>query len=382
MERLENVNPARILWCCEDRGVTVEQLFADLRIPHSNLQKVLDGSPVLTFGQLQKIASFFNRGILFFLDADPVDEARVHSPQFRTLTNQKLDLSPKTKALVERAEKQRDIYLSLLEDLDADDLVDFRPPDIDRRDPVKAAHVVREWLDLGHSNDFESYRSAIEAKGILVFRTNGYAGKWQLPKENPILGFSLYDERCPLIVVKKLDVEVRQSFTLAHELGHLLLHRESSIDEELDFRSHSGHEREANQFAGHLLVPDAFLQEINDKQRPPRVDELDHWLEDYRKAWGVSSEVILLRLLESKRLERPLYLAYKAWRDSQRYDTTEGGNREWRHREPRHIFGDGYVKAVLDALSGRHITLTKASSYLDGLKVRDLHRLEAFYAGH
>jgi hypothetical protein len=36
---------------------------------------------------------------------------------------------------------------------------------------------------------------------------------------------------------------------------------------------------------------------------------------------------------------------------------------------------------VLDALSGRYITLTKASSYLDGLKINDLHQLERHYAG-
>jgi hypothetical protein len=36
---------------------------------------------------------------------------------------------------------------------------------------------------------------------------------------------------------------------------------------------------------------------------------------------------------------------------------------------------------VLNALSARQITLSKASDYLDGLKVTDLHKLERFYAG-
>ncbi|MGJ8668941.1 MAG: ImmA/IrrE family metallo-endopeptidase [Oceanococcus sp.] len=359
-----------------------EQLASDLHISAVGLAKVLEGEDGLTFNQLQKVASFFGRGVLFFLDDSPVDELQVHSPQFRTLANQKLDISPKTKTLIERAEKQRAVYLSLLEDLDAEDELSFQPPNIDQLDSASAARVVRDWLELGDTNNFESYRSAVESKGVLVFRTNGYAGKWQLAKENPIFGFSLYDDRCPLIVVKKLDAEVRQSFTLFHELGHLLLHRTSSIDEEVDLFSHSGQEREANEFAGHLLVPPAFLKEIDDKERPANVSEFDSWLEDYRKAWGVSSEVILLRLIDSKRLLRGHYQAYRTWRDSQKYETKDGGNRAFRHREPRHMFGDGYVKTVLDALGNRHITLTKASSYLDGLKVQDLHRLEAFYAGH
>ena len=343
---------------------------------------MLEGRDGLTFNQLQKIASFFGRGVLFFLDDSPVDERQVHSPQFRTLANQKLAISPKTKTLIERAEKQRAVYLSLLEDLDAEDEISFHPPAIDQLDPASAAQVIRDWLDLDETNNFESYRSAVESRGVLVFRTNGYAGKWQLAKEDSIFGFSLYDERCPLIVVKKLDAEVRQSFTLFHELGHLLLHRTSSIDEEIDLFSHSGQEREANEFAGHLLVPPKFLKKIDDEERPADVSEFDSWLENCRKAWGVSSEVILLRLIDSKRLTRGHYQAYRAWRDNQKHEVKGGGNRAFRHREPRHMFGDGYVKTVLDALGNRHITLTKASSYLDGLRIQDLHRLEAFYASH
>ena len=53
----------------------------------------------------------------------------------------------------------------------------------------------------------------------------------------------------------------------------------------------------------------------------------------------------------------------------------------YRYREPKHVFGDTFVRTVLDALNARHITLAKASSYLDSLKIKDLHQLENFYAG-
>ena len=42
---------------------------------------------------------------------------------------------------------------------------------------------------------------------------------------------------------------------------------------------------------------------------------------------------------------------------------------------------DPWSFTVLDALSARHITLAKASSYLDNLKIKDLHLLERYYAG-
>lgn len=382
MERIQSINPDRLAWCCADRGVTLEACAAEVGIAAANLEKVMAGEPGLTFNQLRKLAEFFGRGVLFFLEPGPVDEAQVHTPQFRTLANQKPELSARIKALIERVERQRAIFLSLREELDDADLPRFAPPDLARLDIPAAARVVRQWLGLADTNDFESYRRAVEAKGLLVFQSNGYTGKWQIAKESPILGFSLYDPECPVIVVKKQSAESRQSFTLMHELGHLLLHKTSSIDDERDMHSHEGMERDANAFAGHLLVPDAFLKSIRDSERPAEAAGFDDWLAEQRKAWGVSGEVILLRLMGAGRLLRRDYAAYRAWRDQPLAVKEEDrGNRKWRHREPMHVFGDTFVRTVLDSLSARNITLAKASSYLDNLKIKDVHQLEQFYAG-
>lgn len=382
MERIQSINPDRLAWCCADRGMTLEQCAAEVGIAAGNLERVMAGEPGLTFNQLRKLADFFGRGMLFFLEPGPVDEAQVHTPQFRTLANQKPELSPRVKALIERVERQRAIFLSLREELEAADLPRFAPPDLTGLDIPDAARKVREWLGLADTNDFESYRRAVETKGLLVFQSNGYNGKWQIAKESPILGFSLYDPECPVIVVKKLPVESRQCFTLMHELGHLLLHKTSSIDDERDLHSPEGMERDANAFAGHLLVPDAFLKSIRDADRPAEAAGFDDWLLQQRKAWGVSGEVILLRLLDAGRLQRRDYDAYREWRYKPAIAKEEaGGSRAYRYREPKHVFGDIFVRTVLEALSARHITLAKASSYLDNLKIKDVHQLERHYAG-
>lgn len=381
MERIQSINPERIGWCCADLGITPDELAAKTGISASMMARVMAREDGMTFNQLRRVAEYFGRGVLFFLEEGPVDEALVHSPQFRTLANQKPELSPKLKGLIERVEKQRDVYLSLREDLDDDARPCFKPPALPREHLGGAARIARQWLGLGESNNFDSYRESLESRGILVFRSNGYNGKWQIGKENPVIGFSLYDDVCPVVVVKKQDSENRQSFTLMHELGHLLLHKSSSIDDEQDLQSHHGHEKEANAFAGHLLVPDAFLTNITDAERPEDVSQYDLWLASQRRAWGVSIEVILRRLLDVGRLQKSQYESYRQWHERSARNEIEGGNREWRHREPRHIFGDTFVRTVLDALNARHITLAKASSYLDNLKIKDLHQLERFYAG-
>ncbi|MBN2529729.1 MAG: ImmA/IrrE family metallo-endopeptidase [Deltaproteobacteria bacterium] len=379
MERIEHINLARIEWCCRDYSIEPAQLAAHLGIKVTAIEEVLRGERGLTFSQLSKMAAYFGRGVLFFMESGQVDENVVHSMQFRTLANQKPEISPELKKLIERAEKQRDVYLGLQEDLDDDERIAFSPPALPA-DPVGAARIVRDWLALGDTNDFHSYRAAVEAKGVLVFRSNGYNGKWQIAKESSILGFTLYDDVCPVIVVKKQAFESMQSFTLMHELGHLLLEKKSSIDEDIEMQSHEGNERSANAFAGHLLVPDAFLQVINDNERPDDVGRLDDWLKPQRKFWGVSTEVILRRLLDAGRLPVALYTAYRAYRAKTSITDDGGGSREYRYREPKHIFGDRFVATVLGALYERRITLARASTYLDGLKIKDVHKLGQHYA--
>lgn len=381
MERIQSINPSRIAWCCADLGITPDQLAAETGISTATMEHVMAGTDGMTFNQLRKVADYFGRGVLFFLEEGVVDETQVHSPQFRTLANQKPELSTSLKALIERVERQREVYLSLREDLDDTDRPRFMPPLLPTDDLKDAARIARQWLALGEQNSFDSYREALESRGMLVFRSNGYAGKWQIAKNNPILGFSLYDANCPVIVVKKQDSETRQAFTLMHELGHLLLHKTSSIDDERDMESHRGHEREANAFAGYLLVPDHFLGGINDAERPEDVSGYDAWLSAQRRAWGVSGEMILRRLMDAGRLSQSRYEAYRTWTAQAVVTESDSGSREWRHREPRHIFGDTFVRTVLDSLYARHITLSKASSYLDNLKIKDLHQLERFYAG-
>jgi len=379
VERITGINYGRVLWCCDDAGISIADLASATSISPASLEKALAGRLDLTFPQLNRVADYFGRGVLFFLEESPVEIDQVHTPAFRTITNQKPGISQRLRSLIEQAEKQREIYLGLREELGYEN-VPFCPPDMPK-DIDLAATVARAWLGLSNESSFEGYRSAIERKGILAFRSNGYNGKWQVPKESQILGFSLYDSVCPIIFVRKQEFEARQTFTLMHELGHILLHRKSTIDDDDDLWSIDGPESEANAFAGKVLVPDSFLREISDIMKPDEASEFESWLYPQKRRWGVSTELILRRLLDNGRLERHEYAAYRNWRSSLPPVESAAAPRMYRHREPKNIFGDRFVRTVLDSLSAKNITLSKASTYLDGLRINDLHKLEDHYAG-
>jgi Zn-dependent peptidase ImmA (M78 family)/plasmid maintenance system antidote protein VapI len=378
MERIQSVNIERIEWACREFGITHAQLAESVGVPASTIERLITGQGI-TFNNLQKIAGFFGRGVLFFLEQGAIKAADVYTPQFRTILNRKPHLSAKLRKFVDRVEKQRDIYIALQEAL-AEPGVEFTPPEV----PVwtsGSSQVVRDWLHLTPGNNFAISRTKVEEKGILVFLSNGYAGNWQIPKEDPVLGFSIYHTFYPVIVVKK-ESEQRQLFTLIHELAHLLIHRESWVDDVYDLESYVEQEREAGDLAGRVLVPDAVLERINDQERPVNVVEYDEWLATVRQECGVSSEVILLRLVNSGRLLQENYNAYKHWKAAIDWEERAGGNRSYRHREPLHMFGDMFVRTVFDALQVKEITLARASSYLDNLKIKDVHELERYCYEH
>jgi Zn-dependent peptidase ImmA (M78 family) len=381
MERITAINPQRLQWCLDDLGTTAEEAARAAGTTTERLTAVLDGEGSLTFNQLQQLATFVGRSVLFLIDPAPIEPEEAFSAQYRTIANQKPELTRRVRQLVQRAEQQRTIYQALLED---DDGVHpaFDPPALPA-DPTKAAVAARQWLALDNQSrhTFDTYRAAVEARGVLVFRTNGYAGRWQIDRNNPVEGFALYDPAMPVIVVRKHSAEPRMVFTLMHELGHLLLHRASSVDDRNDLHATLGMERDANRFAAQLLVPDAVLAKIDDSTRPTTVDQFDLWLKAYRKALTVSTEVLLLRLVSAGRLKQAEVDEYRQWRaNTPEPQDDERGTRIYRHREPHALFGESYVRTVLAALSARRITLKRASDYLDGLRPDDVHKLERWYA--
>ena len=380
MDKLEKINVQRIRSTAALHSLTLESLFSELKIAGSTLATLNKTSSGLTYTQLSKIAGHLNRGVLYFMEPGEVDPEKMQSAQFRSLANQKPTISRKLKIIIENVESYRDIYLTLREYI-SEQAMPFVPSQMPS-DPAEAAAMAREWLDIPRQNSFTHTRAAIERAGALVLRSNGYHGKWKVPDEDDVLGFSIHYDISPIIFIRKQTSEARQLFTLAHELGHLLLHKNHYIDGEAEFFSNAEHEVEANRFAGYFLVPDERLAEVSDRERPSNVAEYQQWLSPLTKSLGVSVETVLRRLLDSGRLSESNYVAYRSWVSKQISPQKEGGSRAYRHREPHHLFGDQFVSAVIQSLQENKISLVMASQYLDNLKAEDVRKLEAYYEGN
>lgn len=121
----------------------------------------------------------------------------------------------------------------------------------------------------------------------------GISGLLYQPPEGP-----------PIIGVNSLDSGRRQRFTVAHEIGHLLLHPSEEIHIDrgfvLAFRDKNSstasdvREMEANQFAAELLMPLSFLRE--DLQRMDIDIESESAIDKLADRYEVSVQAMIIRL--------------------------------------------------------------------------------------
>jgi Zn-dependent peptidase ImmA (M78 family) len=123
--------------------------------------------------------------------------------------------------------------------------------------------------------------------------------------DDDMSGFIYRDQTQTVIGVNTHHAPVRQNFTIAHELGHLLLHDQEQLHVDRTFRvrlrsgvSSQGTdeaEREANLFAATLLMPNQFLEA--DLAAEEYLDLLDsELLRALARKYGVSTEALVNRL--------------------------------------------------------------------------------------
>jgi Zn-dependent peptidase ImmA (M78 family) len=127
------------------------------------------------------------------------------------------------------------------------------------------------------------------------------------PTEDDLSGFLVRDRKkgTAIIGVNARHHPNRQNFTVAHELGHFLLHEGDAIHVDRRFQvklrneeSSKGtdlEEKEANLFAAELLMPKSFLEGDLAEIGEFDLDD-DATLTKLAKKYGVSTQALTIRL--------------------------------------------------------------------------------------
>lgn len=226
----------------EYRGYTQTQLSSMVKgLSQSNLSKFEKGIGVLSEEVLKKIMDVleFPMG---FLDLN---------------INVTIDGNFRKKATIKASKKaQIERFLSIIAymvDWMSDELefpeFKFNYIDIEQGfSPAEIAGIVRRQFKLGNLPIRDIF-GLLEANGIIVYQ-------WDCDiKEFDGISI-LTDKGYPIIVINKNMSNDRKRFTLAHELGHTIMHQS------LDFiiSKHRDKEKEANDFASEFLMPELAMR--------------------------------------------------------------------------------------------------------------------------
>jgi len=141
-----------------------------------------------------------------------------------------------------------------------------------------------------------------------IAKSSGIEVRHDSIEDADVSGFLFRDKEHQRVIigVNSTQIEERKRFTIAHELGHFLLHEGQPLHVDHNFRvnlrsgkSSEGtdiEEKEANFFAAELLMPKSFLEkDLSDIDAVDLFVDLDA-LQELAKKYKISPQALTYRL--------------------------------------------------------------------------------------
>lgn len=224
--------------------------------------------------------------------------------------------------------------------------------------PKDAAKRVRDAWGLSDDAPISDICGRIERWGVRLFPHPFHSDRF--------FGLAIApDGGGPAIVVNiwdRISVE-RWIFSAAHELGHLILHRDAfqvDLEEEVPTE-----EREANEFAGHLLMPDgAFSARWNESGDMSLIERILK----IKRLFLVSWKTVAFRLCEHHHQKtadiwKACYTGFQRMglrvgsRDEVEASKAEAFSEQMRADEPANLLAHDFVPPVFGGAQLRNMVL-------------------------
>lgn len=321
-------------------GLSLRELGAALGLSHAAIKKYEDGVTMPTSDVLIKLARTLNVRTEYFFRPENIALEGVEYRKRSSLPQKRLDAI--THEILDQIERRLELEnLFPSPPVKAFSIPDGLIAQISDLDAIEdLVNQVRDAWDLG-LDPIPDLIDVLETQGIRVFMIDGDA-------DNKFDGLAAHVGKMPIVVVGRNWPGDRQRFTLAHELGHLLL--EGRLTEGLN------EEKACDRFAGAFLFPkQSVIQELGAHRNAIEIKELGLLKEEF----GLSMAGILYRALN-------LGIISQAYRDSQ---SKFFGMKGWNRKEPglmypsekAHIF----EQLIFHALAEDYIGESKAAELLN-----------------
>lgn len=379
--RTEAMVDAPILkWARDTAGLSREEAARSLHINEAKVLAWEQGDERPSMPQLRKMAAVYKRQLSdFYLPAPPVEAPMPHD--FRRLPGDGVfHYGRALRYQLRQARQRRELAL---------DLAGEQERELQQLPTIQIAKAteglggqVRQLLKVGFEEQrrwrdprksYNAWRARVEAAGVLVFQVTGIQ-----PAE--MLGFSLTERPLPIIGINRKLAPNGRTFTLLHEFVHVLLRESSLCDIDEGFARPPQEQRTeifCNAVAAETLVPrDALLSDLLVRPHARSRDWSDEELGAIARNFGVSSHVILRRLLTLGRTTQSFYASRAAvWREYE--PTAAREDQEFRRNMPQEVISDlgrPFVSMLLDSYLNSNFSLSDTSRYL-GLRASQVAKV-------
>jgi Zn-dependent peptidase ImmA (M78 family)/transcriptional regulator with XRE-family HTH domain len=303
-------------------GFTQKAAAARLGIVQPVLSRMENGLAGPDSAFLMKAAQVYQVPVEFFDVRDPVygPPVSVHA-----MTRGKSDVTARELELITAELNIRLMHLArFLEGVDYDAMSDIPTLDVEQYgSPEKIAATVRAHWKIT-SGPIRNLTQYVERAGIVVGFSN-FGGASVSGVTFRVSG------RPPLILLNRSHPADRMRFTLAHEIGHLVMHR---------FPTETM-EDEANQFASALLMPAADMRTAFLGRRVTL-----QLLAALKPEWKVAMQALLMRA-SSLKFVSP---------NQSRYLWQQISTRGWRLKEPADLDFAPEEPKVLSSIVNAHLS--------------------------
>lgn len=360
-----SVLPDLLVWARKSINETIEATAKKLKVEPSIVERWERGEGKIRITQLEELSAFYKRPLAaFFLPKVPKENPG--PKDFRSLDGIPAQtLSKKTILAIRKTERALSIVRSL-EGEGVGNFLDFPQAD----NPFRLADEFRKKIIVQDviSNRLLDLKRLIESKGVFVLQNS-------FPLKDS-LGFSIRENGFAAITLNSNHSETGRIFTLFHELCHLFL-REPGLCFPT-YGQGQGIEAFCNTFAANVLVPSLLLAE---HQIVVTHGTSSSWSDDELKtiasSYGVSREVVLLRLLDLGKTTQSFYYNWKIQIKANQPESLEK-KKEIKIPQARLCVtrnGERFSRLVLDRLNRDAITPFEASDYLD-VKLKHLPKIQ------
>ena len=237
------INPKLLTFAREYRGYSQTDLASNIQgLSQSNLSKYEKGLCGLSDDVLKRVIAFLDFPESFFEHAISNNVEHAHY-------RKKAGLSKRVKDRIDRSNKLVGYIIDQMADsvefppfaLNALDLEDGYTPEL-------AAKYVRKRMGV-REGAVKDICATLERFGIIIVE--------QVYDTDEFDGVSFFtDKGFPVIVINQAFSNDRKRFTLAHELGHIIMH----IPDHIAIPNYRNVEKEAHQFAAEFLMPEAEIR--------------------------------------------------------------------------------------------------------------------------